>query len=125
MPMAKKKRLVRKEPEEEYEFVPPEFDEREFILKDIYGTKILVAVTVLAVVIGALAACIDIAWAWYGGLLLLLVVAVALKPFLVKIGLEADRIDAKGMVGNYVLFLLLALGVWILCTNPPFQALGL
>ena len=50
--MAKKRRLIVEEPEESYEFTPTEFNEREFILKDIYGTKICLVVLVFGVIVG-------------------------------------------------------------------------
>ena len=56
--MAKKRRIIEKEVEEEYEFIPPEFDEKEFILKDIYGTKVLMAVALLSIIIGILCLCV-------------------------------------------------------------------
>jgi hypothetical protein len=118
--MAKKRRLVEKE-EEEYEFVPPEFDEKEFILKDLYGTKILIVVSILAIVIGILCACLQRAWAWYGGLALLVLTACVLKQLLKSLKFDVDLIEQKSMIGNYVLFLLLGLGVWVLFINPPFM----
>jgi len=118
--MAKKRRRVEKASEEEYEFTPPEFDEKEFILKDIYGSKVLFATTLLAIVIGVLASCIDKVWLWYGGLLLIIVVIAGMKPFLKILRFDVDLLDQKSMLGNYVLFFLLSLGVWILMINPPF-----
>ena len=64
--MAKKKRRIIEQPEEEYEFTPTEFNEREFILKDIYMTKIFLVVMVLGVIIGVVGAVItdlfDMGW---------------------------------------------------------------
>ncbi|MFA6680372.1 MAG: hypothetical protein WCR96_07815, partial [Candidatus Methanomethylophilaceae archaeon] len=118
--MAKKKRRVEKVTEEEYEFTPPEFDEKEFILKDIYGSKVLFAVTILAIVIGILASCIEKVWSWYGGLLLIIVVIVGMKSFLKILKFDVSLLEQKSMLGNYVLFFLLSLGMWILFINPPF-----
>ena len=118
--MAKKKRRIEKVVEEEYEFTPPEFDEKEFILKDIYGSRVLFAVTILAIVIGLLASCISKVWSWYGGLLLIIVVIVGMKPFLKILKFDVGLLEQKSMLGNYVLFFLLSLGVWILLINPPF-----
>ena len=50
--MAKKKRRIVEEPEEEYEFTPTEFNEREFILKDIYGTKVFAVAMILGLIVG-------------------------------------------------------------------------
>jgi uncharacterized membrane protein len=121
--MAKKRRLVEKEKEDEYEFVPPEFDEKEFILKDLYGTKILLVVALLSIVIGILCSCVQRAFPDFGlylGLLLLFLSTAALKPILKLLRFDSDLIDQKTMIGNYIMFLLLGLGVWILFVNPPF-----
>ena len=56
--MAKKKRRITEKPEEEYEFTPTEFNEREFILKDIYMTKIFLVVMVLAIITGIIGAAV-------------------------------------------------------------------
>ena len=56
--MAKKRRLIKEEPEEEYTFNPSDFDEREFLLKGIYSTKVLILAIILAIAVGFLAAVI-------------------------------------------------------------------
>ena len=56
--MAKKKRRIVEEPEEEYEFTPTEFNEREFILKDIYGSKVVGVAMALGLLVGILGAII-------------------------------------------------------------------
>jgi uncharacterized membrane-anchored protein len=117
--MAKKRRRT-KPKEEEYEFVPPDFDEREFILKDIYGTKILLVVSLLAILMGIVASFIHKAWEWYGGMLLLILVIAGMKELMKLLRFDLDLIEAKTMVGNYILFFLLSLGTWILLINPPF-----
>lgn len=117
--MAKKRKRT-KPKEEEYEFVPPDFDEREFILKDIYGTKILLVVSLLAVFIGIAASFIDKAWEWYGGMLLLVLAIAGMKELLKLLRFDMDLVETKTMLGNYVLFFFLSLGVWILLINPPF-----
>jgi len=120
--MAKKRRRESEEEEETYEFVPPEFDEKEFLLRDLYGTKVLLVVTILAVVIGILAACIQMAADnfWYIGLVLIILTIVALKQILGLIGFRAELLDAKMLFGNYILLFFLSLGVWIIAHNPPF-----
>lgn len=118
--MAKKRRRTKPKEEEEYEFVPPDFDEREFILKDIYGTKILLVVSLLAVLMGIAASLIQNAWEWYGGMLLLLLVIAGMKEFMKLIGFDLELVETKTMIGNYILFFLLSLGTWILLINPPF-----
>lgn len=124
--MAKKKRIVKEEDkEEEYEFVPPEFDEKEFILKDLYATKITIVVAVLAVIIGVLCSClqkmfIDGQIGLYIGLALLFLGAFVQKKLLSLLGFKPEYLETKTMIGNYILFLLFGLGVWILMINAPF-----
>ena len=130
--MAKKRKIVAKSKEPEYEFVPPDFDEREFILKDIYGTKITLAVTVIAVVIGIICGFIDKSMeqdtALYIGLFLMFGVMFLLKKILKLIRLDPDLLSAgsqstgsstKSMVGNYFVYLFLCLAIWIVFINPP------
>jgi hypothetical protein len=126
--MAKKKRRVSSEPEETYEFVPPEFDEREFLLKDIYGTKVLIVVSLLAVLVGIVAACfqsfIESEYAFLIGLLLIILVIVGLKQFLALLKFRIELLDQKMLIGNYLLFFFLTLGIWIVLLNDPFSIAG-
>ena len=125
--MAKKRRIIEKKAqEEEYEFVPPEFDEEEFIRKDFYGTKVLLVVALFAAIIGFLCSCIqktfvDDKLGLYLGLLLLFLGVAAIKPLLKLIRFDPELLERKSMVGNYILYLLLGLGIWILMVNPPFH----
>lgn len=124
--MAKKRRIIEKKAqEEEYEFVPPEFDEEEFIRKDLYGTKVAFLVVAFSIVIGILCSCLERLFlpektGLFLGLLLLFLGVAAIKPFLKLVKFDPDLLERKSMVGNYLLYLLLALGVWILLVNPPF-----
>ena len=124
--MAKKRRIIEKEAQEEYEFVPPEFDEEEFIRKDLYGTKVLLVVACFSIVIGILCSCLQLMFTpdktglWLG-LLLLFLGIVAIKPLLRLLRFDPELLERKSMVGNYILYLLLGLGIWILMINPPFH----
>ena len=122
--MAKKRRIIEKKAQEEdYEFVPPEFDEEEFIRKDLYGTRVLFVVVAFAVIIGILCSCVQKAFTDIGlylGLLLLFLGVAAIKPFLQLVRFDPELLERKTMVGNYILYLLLGLGIWILLVNPPF-----
>jgi len=117
--MAKKRRRESNEPEETYEFVPPEFDEREFLLKDLYGTKVLLVVSLLAVIIGILAGCIQLFndSFWWVGLLLIFLAIVGLKQLLSLIGFRANLLEQKMLFGNYILLFFLSLGLWIIILN--------
>lgn len=126
--MAKKRKIVAKSKEPEYEFVPPDFDEREFILKDIYGTKITLVVAAIAVVVGIICGFIDKSMEYYIGLVIMFGVMILLKRILKLIRLDPDLLSAgsestgsstKSMIGNYFVYLFLCLAVWILFVNPP------
>ena len=123
--MAKKRRIIEKKAqEEEYEFIPPEFDEEEFIRKDLYGTRVLMVVVVFSVIIGILASCVQKAFTDAGlvlGLLLVFLGVAAIKPLLRLVRFDPDLLERKTMVGNYILYLLLGFGIWILLLNPPFN----
>ncbi|MDR0309347.1 MAG: hypothetical protein LBH88_01120 [Candidatus Methanoplasma sp.] len=121
--MAKKRRRIIEEKEEEYVFVPSEFDEREFILKDIYGTKVLFVITAMAVVVGIIGAMLckandDIGWIIATVVSLLTV--LVMKRLLIMARFRADLLDMKTMLMNYLLFLMLALGICIVFVNAPF-----
>ena len=121
---------VAKTKEPEYEFVPPDFDEREFILKDIFGTKITIVVAVMAVIMGVICGLVYKSLAentgLYVGLVLMFGFMFLLKRVLKLITLDPDMLSAgsestgsstKSMVGNYFVYLFLCLAVWILFIN--------
>jgi len=123
IPMAKKKRRITEEAEEEYEFTPTEFNEREFILKDLYMTKIFVVVMAFALVAGVIGAFLTDHIADYGWIVATLVsfaICASLGKLLSAVGFRMDMVESKSMAGNYLLFLVLALGICILLTNEPF-----
>ena len=122
--MAKKRRIVEKKAQEEdYEFTPPEFDEEEFIRKDLYGTKIIFVVAAFAIIIGILCSCVQKAFAdtglWLGLALMFLGVA-AINPLLRLLRFDPELLERRTIVGNALFYLLLTLGIWILLVNPPF-----
>ncbi len=124
--MAKKRRLIQEKPEEEYEFTPTNFDEKEFILKDIYGMKVLFITIVYAIVIGFLAAVIcnvlSDPLCWILDTVIVFAVVFTMKRLYMKAGIRADLLESKTMIGDYFVFLILALGMCIVFVNPPFLA---
>jgi uncharacterized membrane-anchored protein len=116
--MARKKR--KDEKEEEYEWVPPEFDEKSFLLKDIVGTKALMISAIVAIVFGAIAFGVGAASNNYVGFLAYVAGAIVLNYSYKMLKVNRADIDKKTMVGNVALYFLLALGVWIVLMNEPF-----
>ena len=120
--MAKKKRRIVEEPQEEYEFTPTEFNEREFILKDIYMTKVFMVVTVFAIVVGIIGAIIcNHTGMWWLATIISFAVCAGLTKILGLLKFKVDMLETKSMLGNYLLFLMLALGICILFSNEPFH----
>lgn len=122
--MAKKKRRIIEQPEEEYEFTPTEFNEREFILKDLYMSKIFFVVMVLAVIVGIVGALITDRVDQYGWIIATVIsfaVCLSLNKILALLKFRMDMVETRSMLGNYLMFLALALGLCILFINEPFH----
>ena len=52
--------------------------------------------------------------------LLVFFVCAIMKKLFVTCGIRADLLETKTMLGNYLIYLTLALGACILFINPPF-----
>lgn len=122
--MAKKRRKGEKE--DTYEWVPPEFDEKAFLEKDIVITKAMMLTAGLAIVFGALAFLVGAAVSNILGFLVYVVGAYVVMKGLPKLRIlqfaKKEDSDRNSMLGNIALYMLLSLGVWILLMNPPFSA---
>ncbi|MHC1680144.1 MAG: Ig-like domain-containing protein [Methanomassiliicoccales archaeon] len=116
--MAQKKR---KEPEvkEEYNFAPPDFNEREFLEKDITVTKTVLISALLAAVFGVVAY-LTTDLSYVIGLLIIVIGAVALKYIFQFLPFDLSAVEFKTWLGNGAMFFFLALGIWVLLLNPPF-----
>ncbi|HEY3420354.1 MAG TPA: hypothetical protein VGK23_07365 [Methanomassiliicoccales archaeon] len=117
--MAQKKRKVEEKKEPQYEFVPPDFDEKDFLEKDIRATKITLLSFLWGIIFGV-AAGLTNSISPLVGLLLLFVGIYLLKYFYQLFKIDVKEIDKKGWLGNIVMFSFLFLGTWILILNPPF-----
>ena len=121
--MAKKKRRIIEEPEEEYEFTPTEFNEREFILKETYSSRIFFLSMGMAVVIGIIGAIIiKVAPMESNGFYLSSIIATIISfagLFLIRkiagaLGRHPALIEVKSMAGTYLMYLAMALAVCII-----------
>ena len=124
--MAKKRRLITEEPEESYEFSPTEFNEREFILKDIYGTKVCLVTLLMGLIVGVIGGVLcnigfsnGIDFMWIIATLISFAVAGLMTRILALLGFRPEMIETKSMIGNYLIYLALALGVCIIISNHP------
>jgi hypothetical protein len=117
--MAQKKRKVEEKKEPQYEFVPPDFDEKDFLEKDIGATKITMLSFVWGIVFGVVAGLTN-SISPFIGLLLIFVGIYLMKYFLQAFKINTAEIDKKGWLGNIVMFFFMLLGTWIMLINPPF-----
>jgi len=117
--MAKKRRKEEVE-EEKYEFIPPDFDERSFLQKDILGTKTLMITTVIAIIVGIMAYFLGTVNSLLGGAIIIFGAAILrwVYPFF---KINARDIEKKNIAGNIVVLLVLSLGIWIMLMNAPFS----
>jgi hypothetical protein len=116
--MAQKKK---KEPEvkEDYIFIPPDFNEREFLEKDITITKTVLVTALLAALFGVVAYfTTNISFAV--GILLIIGGAIGLRYIFNLLPWDVSSVENKSWLGNGAMFFFLALGVWVLLLNPPF-----
>ena len=84
----------------------------------------LLVVALMAIIVGVLCSCLQKMsdeFGLYLGLLLLFLGAFVQKKLLTLFGFKPDYLETKTMIGNYILFILLGLGIWILMINPPFM----
>jgi hypothetical protein len=116
-----KKRKKDKEEKQEYEFTPPEFNEREFLLKEIKDTKTVLLTVGYAALIGALAgvlsnineSLIPTGFALViGGLFSLKYVYPLLK-------IDVSQFQKKNWAGNIMWFFFTFLAIWVLTFNFP------
>lgn len=106
--------------EEEYEFVPPEFDEKKFLENDIRGTKILLLTAAFAIVFGIIAYILG-GFNIYLGLIVMVVGMVALRYLYPLAKIPWSTVEKKTFFGNVGLFFFIFLAVWIILLNVPFS----
>ncbi|MGB0652778.1 MAG: hypothetical protein ACPGQL_06215 [Thermoplasmatota archaeon] len=113
------------EPEEgEYEFIPPDFDEDEFIHKEMTSVRTTLTLfgwgIVAAVASWALFTAMDGAkTAWYAGLAICAAAGYALKFIFPKVGADISKFGRREWFGTGFLFFFSWLAVFILLVNPP------
>ncbi|MCQ2086268.1 MAG: hypothetical protein MJY54_02460 [archaeon] len=122
--MARRKHIIQKDTKKEYEFVPPQFDEKEFITKDIYETKVLAVIAVISVITGLLCSYIQKnSPPMFGptlSLALFCLITRSLRNIMATLRFNVQAIENKSWLGNYIMFMFLGMGIWILMINAPF-----
>lgn len=119
--MAKKRKKQKKEEEEKYEFVPPEFDEKQFLLDEMSATKRVLLIVGFGVLIGALAGVLTIITAnGLFGLVMLIVGFGSMKMLFIWMKFDLSKFKRRTWLENSAWFFFTFLAVWILVINPPF-----
>jgi hypothetical protein len=123
--MAKKRKKDKKE-EEEYEFTPPDFDEKEFLRKEIKDTKTSLITIGLAVLFGIIAggiAAIDRSLV-APALLVGLAGVVSLKYIYDLLKVDVSHFQKKNWLGSVGTFFFTFLAITVLLINVPFADLA-
>jgi len=118
--MAKKKKK-QKEVEEKYEFVPPEFNEKQFLKDEMANSKRVVAIILYGVVFGVLAALATATTKnGYIGFVLFLVGLFFIRYFLFTARFDLSKFTKKTWVESMGYYFFTSMAIWILVINPPF-----
>jgi hypothetical protein len=117
--MAKKKRKEEAE-EEKYEWTPPDFDEKGFLEKDMRGTKALFVSMLIGLILGIIAY-LTTGFTPYIGIIVIFGGALLLRFIFPFFKIEFASLEKRTLLGNYIMLIFLALGVWIILLNPPFS----
>ncbi|MDQ1371499.1 MAG: hypothetical protein QG582_413 [Candidatus Thermoplasmatota archaeon] len=117
-----KKRKKEKENKEEYEYTPPEFDEREFLLKELKDTKTVLMTVMLGAFFGAVAGVLSgISESLVMiGFALMVGGAFSLKYIYPLIKVDTSTFQRKNWAGNVFWFVMTSLAIWVLVLNFPF-----
>ncbi len=118
-----KKRKKDKEPKEEYEFRPPEFDEKEFLRKELRDTRTVFLTVGYAALFGLVAFVLSLISEKLiiAGLALLLGGLISLKYVYPLLKVKVEEFQKKNWAGNVAWFFLTFLAVWVLLMNFPFS----
>lgn len=121
-----KKRKKDKKPEEEYEFTPPDFDEKEFLKKELKDTKTALFTIVYAIVAGIVAGAISMASSALVGVAFLVVLAgiVSLRYYYKAVKVDVSAFTKKNWMGSIVTYFFTFLAIWVLMLNAPFADLA-
>lgn len=118
-----KKRKKEKAVKEEYEFRPPDFDEEEFLKKELRDTKTLIWTVLYAVAFGLAAGLLMLASEDLLGVAFMLGIAgiVSLKYFYPLIKVDITSFQKKNWLGNIATFFFTFLAIWVLVLNVPMS----
>lgn len=117
--MAKRKKREEEEEEEEaFEF--PEFDEEEYMKKQISkGKAAIITVAIAPLFSLASMEVFKFTLDWTFGFIVGIFGLIMLIPILGFIGIDTDKLGKKGYAMNWGMYFFTWLAVWIILINPP------
>jgi hypothetical protein len=118
--VAKKRRKT--EEKKEY-FKKPEFDEVEFMQKEIGNTKIALLTIIFSIPIAVIAYFVTLAGLPAAGFLIGIGSIFLLRYVYQFFNIDTDNFETKDWLGNGAMFFLTWLAVWVLILNMPFSDL--
>jgi hypothetical protein len=114
--MAKKRRK-----EEDEEFQLPEFNESDFLRKEITSAKMILLVVLLAIVAAIISYFLTLAGivvvAFFAGLAVVLLLKYVPKAF----GIDTSKLERKDWFGYGSTYFFAWLAIWVLVMNVPFS----
>ncbi len=113
-------RKKRKKKEEEEQFEVPEFDEVEFMRKEVLWAKAAVITVIYAFMIGLVSYLLTILGVAYVAAIVGLGALYGLRYLFPAARLDTAKFDRKTWAGNGATFLFAWLAFWVLLLNPPF-----
>ncbi|MDG6220152.1 MAG: hypothetical protein QCI38_01725 [Candidatus Thermoplasmatota archaeon] len=118
-----KKRRQKDEEKEAPAFVPPFFDEKEFMENEIKNSKIALYIFMLAIAFAVVSMFLTRLGQWSVAFFLGVLFLISIPNIFMKLNLDTSHLKKKEWLGNYVMFLFAWIGIWILLCNPPFTDL--
>jgi len=119
--MAKKRKKDKKE-EQEYEFKPPEFKEREFLLKELRDTRAAIVSVGVAVLFGVAAGVVTALSRGLVGVAFIIGIGglFSLKFLYNLMGIDISGFTRRNWAGTVVTYFFTFLAIWVLIINTPF-----
>jgi hypothetical protein len=119
--MAKKRKKDKAEVEE-YEFTPPEFNEKEFLKKELTDIRVGLLTVVFAIAMGVIAGVVSML---NGDLVIVAffigIAGIAtLKQFYAILRIDTSEFKKKNWAGNIASYFFTFLAIWVLLLNMPF-----
>lgn len=120
--MAKKRKKDKPKPED-YEFRPPDFDEKEFLQKELRDTRTALVTIIYAVCFGIVAGLISMMGANLAPVAFLVGIAgiVTLKYFYAIVKVDTSGLKKRNWAGNIGTYFFTFLAIWVLMLNMPFS----